>query len=612
MSYLGEITKTRDPLVNYITNGRAYNNATGWNTYADAAGAQPVDGTGGSPNITFSRNTTSPLRQASDFRLVKDAANRQGQGVSYDFTVDNADLATVLTVSFDYSVISGTYADGNLTIYLIQDPSGTPVVIQPAGYTIMSATAGIPMRAVATFQTASNVSSYRLCLHIASTTTSAFTLAFDNVSVSSQTIPIGPVVTDWVSWTPTGTFTTNVTYSGLWRRVGDSMEVQFRVNFSGVTNAATFGLNLPSGYSADLSKISGAALPDISGSAEGFRGSTGYAMQVVLNNSTSIFLAYISNGTTSAQTSVTNFLPVAWALGDQINGTFRVPIQGWSSSVQMSNDTDTRVVSLSATRAQAAVTAGANITGFTTLQDTHGAFNASTGIYTIPVTGDYVVAVSGALPLSGSSTVSTIYDGSGVVFTNTATAGATRGGSSALLTGLPAGKTISFRSDTSVTFTNEFRISIHRLSGPSVIAATENVIAKYSTTAGQSITSTPATIVYATREIDSHGIVNTTNGNITIPISGKYLIGVYGSTASATFAAGQQFLFQIRKNGSFSSFINQIRAQTAYTGILESVGPTYIDCLAGDVLNIQAQCSVATTLRTTTGTNFFYLVRLGN
>ena len=33
------------------------------------------------------------------------------------------------------------------------------------------------------------------------------------------------IFTDWVSYTPTGAYSTNTTYAGKWRRIGDTMEV---------------------------------------------------------------------------------------------------------------------------------------------------------------------------------------------------------------------------------------------------------------------------------------------------------------------------------------------------------------------------------------------------
>ena len=104
--------------INYILNGDASIGTTGWNAYNDGAVAAPIDGTGGTPSAgLWVRSTTTPLRGSGDFNLVKTGSTSyQGQGVSYDFTIDNADLAKVLTVTFDYEVLSGTYANGDLKI----------------------------------------------------------------------------------------------------------------------------------------------------------------------------------------------------------------------------------------------------------------------------------------------------------------------------------------------------------------------------------------------------------------------------------------------------------------------------------------------------------------
>lgn len=76
--------------VNYIATNSG-DLTVGWTPYADAAGAQPVDGTGGSPTITWGSTPTTPLRGRNSFLLTKTNVNSQGQGVSYSFTIDRAD-----------------------------------------------------------------------------------------------------------------------------------------------------------------------------------------------------------------------------------------------------------------------------------------------------------------------------------------------------------------------------------------------------------------------------------------------------------------------------------------------------------------------------------------
>jgi hypothetical protein len=641
MSYLGEITKTRDPLVNYITNGRAYNNATGWNTYADAAGTQPVDGTGGSPNITFSRNTTSPLRQASDFRLVKDAANRQGQGVSYDFTVDNADLATVLTVSFDYSVISGTYADGNLAIYLIQDPSGTPVVIQPAGYTIMSATAGIPMTAVATFQTASNVSSYRLCLHIASTTTSAFTLAFDNVSVSPQTAPIGPIVTDWVSYTPTGTWVSGATYSGRWRRVGDSLQASIKIGITGAVTATDLQVNIPAGLSIDTAKMASSDfLQSTFGAAHGFKGAAHYNFQIAYSSTTSLFFTYQSQ-LTGQVVSVTNTAPVTWANGDQIHATFQVPISGWSSAVQQSSDTDTRVVAakISMGTTGGTITLPAQNTPYywifdpssSVTKDTHGAIvlvgagpnvtttYANASYYQIPVSGWYKINASTAYANSGVTgfkrtviyvngsavvenvSVSTLEFTSAVQNINFFNAGDIIKIGSIFTGGSNQAITIG---STAPTFA-----MIERLSGPSVIAATETVACHVETAAGPTITTGSGSAVsFPTKVYDTHNAFSGTT--YTVPVSGKYRI-----TALLTMVntSGTSVMFSdIYVNGTLSKNLTAVYPYLSNLNNHRINGSVTLNLSAGQTVQLFGGSGTAIALFPSAAYNYFIIERVGN
>lgn len=102
-----------------------------WSTYSDTPAVNPTDGIGGTANITFAKNLTNPLSGTFDLRLTKDAANRQGQGFSIPFLVSNIHLGKVLQISFDMEFISGTYSTGDLRVYIVQNPTGTPVVLEP-------------------------------------------------------------------------------------------------------------------------------------------------------------------------------------------------------------------------------------------------------------------------------------------------------------------------------------------------------------------------------------------------------------------------------------------------------------------------------------------------
>lgn len=99
---------------NYLTAGSNANTQADvdlYTRYVDSAGNNPIDGQGGSPNITWTRNTTDPLNLPADFLLTKDAFNRQGQGVSIPFSIENRHLATVLQISGDAILRSGIYTN---------------------------------------------------------------------------------------------------------------------------------------------------------------------------------------------------------------------------------------------------------------------------------------------------------------------------------------------------------------------------------------------------------------------------------------------------------------------------------------------------------------------
>lgn len=166
---------------NYITNPDAETDTTGYATYADAAAVTPVDGTGGSATTTFTRNTSSPLTGDADFVITKDAANRQGEGVGYNFSIDNADKAKKHLISFDYST-SANYADDDVKVF-IYDVTNTSL-IRVSGEDL-KAVSGSSTH-YAQFQTASDSTSYRLIIHVSSTNASAYTVNLD-------TIQVGPI-----------------------------------------------------------------------------------------------------------------------------------------------------------------------------------------------------------------------------------------------------------------------------------------------------------------------------------------------------------------------------------------------------------------------------------
>lgn len=206
---------------NLLTNSSAAENVNGWNTYADAAGVLPVDMTGGSATqLTFSRTTTGGevLNGDASFKIVKAAANAQGQGVSTDFTVPAGYAGQQMMISFPFKIISGSLVQGDLQVYVYDVTNST--IITPVNLDIV----GSQGMLLALFSVPTSCTSARVGLHFASTSTTAVTIVFDDVQVAITQGTLGGQVLSKISFsgftgfasTNTATFraTTLDTFSG--------------------------------------------------------------------------------------------------------------------------------------------------------------------------------------------------------------------------------------------------------------------------------------------------------------------------------------------------------------------------------------------------------------
>ncbi len=595
--------------INYISaNPDFESGTTGWAAYADAAGTTPVNGTAGSPTVTITRSTSNPLRGTGSGLITKDASNRQGEGVSYDFTIDDADKAKMLQISFDYEIASGTYADGDLTLYIYDVTNST--LIQPAGYSIKNV--GIESRHTATFQTASNSTSYRLIFHVASTSASAYVVKIDNVNVGPQITPLGAPITDWdSSWVPTGTLSTNVTYTGRWRRVGDCMEADVLISFSGANTQGAATINLPSGYTIDTSKMSDANTQwTVLGTGTvRDEGSDSFSAYVLYGTTTSVNVQVLLTSGTYAGERVVNTntnLPQTFANTDKIQVSFKVPIVGWSSSVVMSNDSDTRVVSSRVYKnGTQAFSSETKITTWTVDRDSHGMWDAVNNRFNVVVPGDYILSLNTqatpdttanqgvAYKLNGGSTV---YMGSFVPTTTSAD----RLGGTALIPNLRSGDYVELygytgAATTVASGTANTHASFFRLSGPSQIAASETVASRYTSNAAQSIPGSSALTVinFEDKDYDTHSSVTVgASWKFTAPVSGIYTVSSNVLWAADTFTSGTRRELYLAKNGTGSgeivSMLNLNQSQASTSDFVCNSGTADVRLLAGDYICLLA------------------------
>lgn len=621
--------------INYILNPDAESDVSGWAAYADAAAATPVDGTGGSPTVTITRTTTTPLRGTGSFLLTKDAANRQGQGVSYAFTIASADKAKVLNVSFEYEVPSGTFVAGDssdLRIWVYDVTNSTLISVSP--YTIQG-NGTLSNKFAGIFQTASNSTSYRLIIHCATTSASAYTFEFDNVIVGPQVQLYGAPINDWnnnLIFTPSSSaFGTTTGGSYYTRRVGDSLEVVGSF-VCGTVGAADAKVALPSGYSIDTTKLNTtqrAIIGWIESADDATASSFGNRDGVVTVVNSDVSNIYLTTAFDSSNFRLDQGSSI-YNNSDTVMFRAVIPILGWGSTVVMSNDTDTRVVALKRTNtAGTAITTGDNVIPFATASiDTHSSW--STDTYTVPVAGTYRISAS-------LLTASTVWAAVGVSFLYVQKNGSNNtligtmtipepdtyqagvGGSTIINFNVGDTIKLNFSIHTGFSLSTSAganQLSIERLSGPSVIAATETVAASYTQGAGQSISNSTTTVIdFETKVYDTHGAVTTgASWRFTAPISGKYHVSTRTSSAAGGgWDAGEFWSTRIRVNSSTLKTLRQVM-QGSHAQAVGIGGSATVSMLAGDFIDIIVVQSSGGSLSTAGSVDETYVTidRVGN
>lgn len=591
-----------DSGTNYIKNGNALVNTTGWAAYADAAGAVPVDCTGGSPTTTFTRTTTSPLDAANSpgsFLLTHPASNAQGEGAAYPFTISDSDKAKVLTIEMEQLVDSGTFVagtasvDSDVKVYIYDVTNG--VLIHPSTSKLYSNNGALTEKFSSTFQTASNSNSYRLCLHNATTATSAFALKLGRIKVSPTAYVYGTPITDWVQYTPVFTGLGTVTAIDIWsRRVGDSLQIQGKwVNGTptAVTASMQMGFNgVSGGVFMSTTKVASTKIVGV-----GSRSPANVAAVTVLATAGQGSLLNFSLDTQATQQpNVASLGNAAFGTGEGVYINALIPIEGWSSSVQMSDNSDTRIVSFAGSQTSQAVTANVTNINFTASKDSHGAWNGSQ--FTVPVAGDYVVGASLVTSVGGVTALPFVNGSAHTGLFSTSSAGGQVTSGAVLVASLKAGDLISIRSNATITVTAG-SVSIWRLSGPNAIAATEKVAVRYYGLNGVTSTTTGGVVKYFNKGFDTHGAYSASTGLFTAPSPGIYRVTVGMNNSSA--ANSGAYLY-VGKNGNteLARLVTAVLLNGTYSG------SALIDVAPGDTLGIYSSVN---TLSLADGTSYAYI-----
>jgi hypothetical protein len=594
---------------NYFTSSVAQGNSvTGFNLYKDAAGSLPVDGTGGTPTsggVEITTSASSPLSGLNSIVISKDALasslNLQGEGVSIDFTLDTSDKGKVLAFSFDYAItdiFGAGYADDDMIVYFYDVTNSA--LLQPTPFKIKKHTLTSD-KFFCEVQTPYNCNSIRLIFHQTTTSTGAYSIKLDNLLFGPQAKLYGSVATDWVSFTPTGSWVTNSTYNGKFRRVGDVMEVSAQISLTGAPTSATLLINLPSGYSIDTSKLNS----DLTRVALGMgmlvdAGTNTFHAMVRYNATTNVQInSYGVSGTYSDEQPVTQAVPYTFANGDLVTVNFRVPILGWSSSQLLSQDAATRKVSFSVNTSTTAASTTQPIIYTNVLENSHGSYDVATGRFTCKIPGTYFFEATGYF--GGTTAYLTIYKNGSTFKQGTQTVA---GAEAAVVSGsmpLIVGDIVDIRPNTSATASGGAVLNFFTgfmIQGPAQILANEEITEIRQNIAGTSIANSTWTAVpYATLITSSHGLLNSSG---VFTASSSVVFDFMASVVFATNSTGMRGI-RIRKNGNDTGFGALIFPVAANPTVPVISGA--ISLIAGDALTVECFQSSGGSLSLNTGTD---------
>lgn len=577
--------------VNFIQNG----DAEGLNPFVvtrnTTASSRPDSGfVSGGTVLTTSISATNPLNGTKSFLITKPASNAQGNQAYIPFTVSPEFRAKAIQITVPYIVNSGTFVagtnatDSDMIVYIYDATNNT--FIEPSSFKFLSNSTSVSDKLTATFQTSATGSSYRLLLHVASTSALAYELKVDDISVSPQTYQYGTPVTDETAYTPTLTgFGSASSIIFKWNRQGDSIRINGEF-ISGTPTAVQARIGLPPGMVVDSSV-----------NVNRYVGKGSRSSNTVTANDFNILASpgnsYVNIGLNNANT-FDALVPVnadqIVVSGNVVSFFATVKIQGLSSSVQTSDQTDTRVVAMQRFGQPTSSITGTLsdiVWGSGTYNDTHGMYNATNGVYTIAVPGYYKINsniyVQGTFSSGNAVQLVVAKNGNTSVMENLTYAS---GSVSLQLTSvsgtilLNAGDQIKMRAATGATGpsyvanNNANYFMIERLSGPSAIAASETVNAIANCSTGQSIPNGAYTpIIFNNIERNTHGAYNSSNGTFTVPVSGLYRVS--GSYAiNLTTGSAATYYAAIRLNG------NAVPRQNTYTftNAVSNVYSAPIDC----------------------------------
>ncbi len=594
-----------------------------WITFDD--GASLDNGTGGSPTVvTVERNTTAPLASTGDLKISHTAADGTGEGASVPFTSRNADKSSVQEISFDYITTSG-YADDVMEVWIYDITNSRLISATPNKLKASL----VPSKFKAFFQNDASSTSYRLIFYCASAAATAFDIQIDNLLVGPPIYNYGFVGSDPKEYslviggtTTAPTLGTTPLNRATCARIGKYALIQYQLTQTslGSSGSGTYLFPLPSGLQIDPAYFTASsnAIDNSLGSAGIYTiDATKSGAGVVKGyNATNLFLA--------VQTDTNNLSDVGsgfYALGTtdaQISFTAMVPILGWSSNVQLSDEADLRIDAARYSRAttQSIPNATIEIVEFATkTYDTHGSVSVGPWKYTAKTSGYRKVNAHVQFTNDTNNYSSNVY-----LYKN-GSLYSTISRITVKQVDTDSGDLVHFGGDTVYMNATDYidircdqgsggaldigndgstsnYVSIEKVQGPSAIAPTEKILAKYTATSlTNNIPNSSAPTIFdcPTKVIDTHNAVSTGSGwQFTCPAPGDYRITSVITLDTEAWVTNNYLIMSAYKE-SVNVGCMQWWSAAATASLQFSIGGSVVvpNCLAGQILQVILESSRA-------------------
>ncbi len=348
-------------------------------------GTAYVDGTGGSPSFISVAASPSPITNEPgrlNLRISKaDAGSALGEGVSVDFLSRGTEDYGAMRVIRFKATTSANYIDNAFRFYFYDKTNN--VIVNVSGDPDLKASSFVKN---SSFEVQFPYSSDLRCSIYCndSTVTTAYDIDCTWEIVETKQAS-GPVVSDWISYTPTPSSSTNLTVNeAKWRRVGGDIEIAGRLQWGGVGAGSPFELTIPSGLSIDPTRIPSDRLNFAWWRDNGTKERT-----LAAYNASTTTIGFLETETVANTWDGTQA-----ASGDRVWYNYSAPIAGWSSNQVLSEDAGNRLIYTRATMSNQSISSSsATKIALSNIgsqdKDTVGAFDSVNNRINILETGFY-------------------------------------------------------------------------------------------------------------------------------------------------------------------------------------------------------------------------------